>query len=298
MKKNLKNIWLKMTLITFCAVAIMFGLTTGSALAQDAHNMPPPHDPTGGAKHGNLAEAATNPIANLIQFQLLNSYNWENNNSRGYSNSFVLQPVVPVKLPWEEVPLLITRTTLPYVWTPDLGDPIGRKNGFGDIGSLGLFTPKLKAKGVQLGLGWMASIPTAGDNDFTGSGKWELGPAFLYINMKIPHLQWGLFTFQQWSIGSSTGNSDRTEVSQLSLQPIITYHFGKGWYAASPDVPQVYNFKNSKWTWAVGAQLGKITKIGKQAVKPFVAVYWNPEDDAGPNQEWTAKFGLTLLFPQ
>jgi hypothetical protein len=203
--------------------------------------------------------------------------------------------VIPVKLPWEKVPLLITRTTLPYVWTPDLGDPIGRKNGLGDLSFLGLLTPKLKTKGVQLGLGGNFIIPTAGDNDFTGSGKWSAGPAFLYINMKTPNLQWGLFTFQEWSYA---GDSDREDVNQLSLQPFITYHFGKGWYVGSPDLPQVYNFENNKWTWLIGPQLGKVTKLGKQPVKMFGAVYYNPEDDAGPTPEWTAKVGLTFLLPK
>lgn len=307
MREKHKNFWIKTALTTLCAVAVMFGLTTGNVLAHDdpTHydNSKAPHEsphkaepPTGG--HKNLAQAATNPIANLVQVQLLNSYNWENHNSSGYSNNFVLQPVIPFKMPWEKVPILVTRTTLPYVWTPDLDEPIGRKNGFGDLVSLGLFTPKLKTKGVQLGLGWTVTIPTAGDNDFTGSGKWSAGPAFLYINMKTPNIQWGLFTFQEWSFASSSGNSDREDVNQLSLQPFITYHFGKGWYVGSPDVPQTYNFENSKWTWAIGPQLGKVTKIGKQPVKMFGAVYYNPEDDAGPTPEWTAKFGLTLLFPK
>jgi hypothetical protein len=313
MRVKLKRLYVRVVLIGLCTVAIVFGFTTGSVLAQDdkanyekykkkeadkklpPHERSAPHDPTGGAKHANLGEAATNPISNLIQFQLINAYNWENHNSSGYSNNFIVQPVIPIKLPWEKVPLLITRTTLPYAWTPDLGDPIGRKNGLADSSLLLLGTPKLKAKGVQVGLGGSFIIPTAGDNDFTGSGKWSAGPAFLYINMKIPNFQWGLFTFQVWSYA---GDSDREGVSQLSLQPFITYHFGKGWYVGSPDVPQTYNFKNSKWTWAIGPQLGKVFKIGKQPVKMFGEVYYNPEDDAGPTAEWTARFGLTLLFPE
>ena len=34
MKEKRKNFWLKMALIGLCAVAIMFGLTTGSVLAE------------------------------------------------------------------------------------------------------------------------------------------------------------------------------------------------------------------------------------------------------------------------
>jgi hypothetical protein len=77
---------------------------------QPPHERPAPAHPAG-RKSGNLAEAATNPIANLIQFQVQDSYNWKNHNSSGYSNVTTLQAVIPVKLPWEGGPLLITRTT-------------------------------------------------------------------------------------------------------------------------------------------------------------------------------------------
>ena len=116
------------------------GSMSGSVLAHDdhpdkdlpAHEQPHPHEPpTGG--HGNLAAAATNPIANLIQFQLQNTYSPSNHNSDGYSNVSVIQPVVPIKLPWEKVPLLVTRTTLPYVMTADLDGGVGRKDGVGDL---------------------------------------------------------------------------------------------------------------------------------------------------------------------
>ena len=135
--------------------AIALGLATGSALAHDEpvddkkydHSGEPhetPHKaepPTGG--HANLAAAATNPISNLVQFQLQDQYNWDNHDSSGYSNQFLIQPVAPFNMPFEKVPLLITRTTVPYVSTPDLGSPIHRKHGFGDTTFLAIALPKL-----------------------------------------------------------------------------------------------------------------------------------------------------------
>jgi hypothetical protein len=121
MKEKRINFWLKMILIGLCAVAIMFGLSTGSVLAQDKaaavklspekhkecdecekkaaqkhlppHQRPAPADPTG-HKHGSLAEAATNPLANLVQFQLQNQYNWVVDNGNGASNEFLIQPLI------------------------------------------------------------------------------------------------------------------------------------------------------------------------------------------------------------
>jgi len=291
------------TLVQICWV-VMFGLSSGSVLAHDdhpekalpPHERPAPAHPAGAPSGGNLAEAATNPVANLVQFQLQNVFNGDNHNSNGYSNSFVVQPVVPIKLPWEQVPLLITRWTLPYVSTPDLGTGINRKHGFGDLTALGLFTPKLKTKKAQVGLGYTLGIPTAGDNDFTGSGKWVAGPSFLYINLAIPHFQWGLFSFQEWSFADA--QQDREDVSKLSLQPFVTWHLSKGWYVGSPDSPQVYDFKDDEWTWALGGQVGRVMKIGKTPAKVFGEFLYNPNNDAGPSPTWTFKLNLTLLFPE
>ena len=70
------------------------------------------------------AETATNPVGNLIQLQIQDAYSWSNYESDGYSNAAIIQPVVPVELPWESVPLMISRTTVSaYVTTPDLGAP-------------------------------------------------------------------------------------------------------------------------------------------------------------------------------
>jgi hypothetical protein len=319
MKTKLCNKRLNQSLTALCAAVMLLGFTTGSVLAvevseedykmlqtlkkKEADKQLPPHerpapDHPAGSKSGSLAEAATNPIANLMQFQLQDTYKWKNHNSDGYANVTTLQAVIPFKLPSESVPLLITRTTLPYVTTPDLGDPIGRKRGFGDAELLLLVTPKLKAKGVQVGLGVNTAFPTAGDNSFTGSGKYQLGPAALYLNMRTPSWQWGLFGYQLWDIGSSSNGSDRPGVSKLSIQPVLTKHFKKGWYLASPDTPQTYDFKAKKWTWALGAQGGRVMKLGKQPVKLFGEVLYNPEDNNGATAEWTAKVNITFLFPK
>jgi hypothetical protein len=316
-----KNIVINSKIVlALSALVIFLGLASGSVLAVEisdedyklfqaykktlANKQQPPHEAEApahpsGSKSGSLAEAATNPIANLMQFQLQDTVGFKNYNSSSYSNVTTLQAVIPVKLPWEAAPLLITRTTLPYVTTPRLDDPIDSKvSGFGDAEMLLLVTPKLKAKGIQVGLGVNTAFPTAGGNAITGNGKYQLGPAALYLNMRTPSWQWGLFGYQLWSVGSGRDGSDRESVSKLSLQPVITKHFSKGWYVASPDTPQTYDFKADKWTWALGAQAGRVQKFGKQPVKWFGEILYNPEDDNGPKAKWTAKVNLTFLFPE
>ena len=301
-----------------CALVITLGFTSGSVLAAEvseedykllqkikqeqagkekpAHEQPHPHEPpTGG--HSNLAGAATNPIANLIQFQMQNQYSPSSHNADGYSNVAIIQPVVPIKLPWEKVPLLVTRTTLPYITTPKPDSGIGRHKGFGDIVAQGYFLPKLETKGVSVGLGYNLTIPSAGDNDFVGSGKWSIGPGAVYFNMQTPSWQWGILSYSSFSFADA--NSDRSYVSNISIQPILNKHFSKGWYAGFPDVPQTYDFRTDLWTLAIGPRVGRVMKFGKQPVNLFGQVTYNPIDyNDQVASKWMFKVNLTLLFPK
>jgi hypothetical protein len=287
---------------------VILGLVSGGVLAheQQYDNTREPHEsphkatpPKGG--HASLANAATNPIANLVQFQLQNRYTADSYNADGDSNVFILQPVIPIKLSSETVPLLVTRTTLPYINTPDLDGGIGTKEGFGDITALGVFIPKLETKGVMIGIGYNLVIPTAGSNEFTGSGKWSLGPSLVYFNAQTPSWQWGILGYSAFSFASNDTGQDfhREHVSNVSLQPFLVKHFDEGWYLGTADVPQTYDFNANEWTFALGPRLGKVTKFGKQPVNLFGQVTYNPNDDTDEvAPEWSYKLNLTFLFPK
>jgi hypothetical protein len=262
---------------------------------KEPHEAPHKADPPKGG-HASLAEAATNPVANLIQFQIQNNYNSSSYNADGDSNAFILQPVIPIKLSSEAVPLLVTRTTLPYINTPDFDGGVGTQEGFGDLVAQGYFIPKLETKGVMVGIGYNLTVPTAGSNDFTGSGKWSLGPTALFINMQTPTWQWGLVSYGSWSFASQ--DTDRSHVSNISVQPILTKHFDGGWYAGVPDVPNTYDFKANEWTTALGAKVGRVTKFGSQPVNLFGQIVYNTNDDTDVvAPEWSYKVNLTFLFP-
>jgi hypothetical protein len=303
-----------MALIGLCAVAIMFGLSTGSVLAQDdkasyeewkkkqvekklpPHKRSAPDTPTGAA-HGSLAEAATNPLANLVQFQLQNQYNAQVYNGDGPSNTFAIQPIVPFALPFEKVPLLITRTTVPYVSTTDL-DGVGRQYGFGDTTILAVFNGKFP-KGNEGGLGFSLVLPTAGSNEFTGSGKYQLGPSFAYINTMVPKTQLGVFGWYHWDIANGPNGSDKPYISELSFQPLAVHHFAKGWYAGLQDVPWKYDHRTSIWTLPTGPRVGKVLKLGKLPLNLFGAVYYDPASpDTVSAPKWSFKFNITFLFPE
>jgi hypothetical protein len=323
MKEKRKNVWLKMALVGLCAVAIMFGLTTGNVLAAEVsqedyetlqthkkkeaekelppHKRPAPAEPGApkGNQHANLAEAATNPLANLVQFQLQNQYNADVDNSgTGASNTFLIQPIIPISLPWKKVPLLITRSTLPYVATTKLDNPIGRKYGFGDFTLLAVGIIPF-AKGQNIGFGTSLVFPTGSSNEFTSSGKWQAGPALAYVNTMFKGWQLGVLGWQHWDVANADTGGNKGYVSQLSVQPLITKHFGKGWYVRLQDDVWKYDFRLNNWSMPMGPVVGKVFKIGKMPVNLYSGIYYDPftHNDASSNT-WSWKVNLTFLFPK
>jgi len=121
-------------------------------------------------KHGDIGAAATDPTAALLSFRLQNQYTSSYRNAEGYGNAALFQAVIPTKMPFKTVPSLIQRFTLPYVTTPNVNGS-GHKTGMGDSGLLQLFVTDWLGKGQVFAFGPAWTIPTAGDNEATGSGQ-------------------------------------------------------------------------------------------------------------------------------
>lgn len=239
----------------------------------------------------DLATTATNPIGDLVQLQLQYQYSPDIYDLDGDSHAGIVQPVVPFDLPWESVPTMITRTTIPYVSTPDLPGS-GSVDGLGDTVFLAFALPRL-ATGQMLGVGPAVLIPTA-TKDETGSDAWALGPAAVYINLKTSKLMWGALAYAYWDVA---GDNDRDDVSQINVQPILNKYFDDGWYLGLQDIPWTYDDETNDWFLPIGPRLGKVAKIGNQSVNVFGGAYYNPENTTGTG-EWVFKASLSLLFPK
>ena len=253
---------------------------------------------SGHAISGDLGEAATNPVSNLIQFRLQNAYSPSVHNADSYSNAAIVQTVVPLSSlakKFDSLKGIVTRATLPYVSTPDL-DVVGRQHGFGDTNFLAFAVPKAAPKNTVWGIGPALNIPTGGTDEFTGSGSWQAGPAAVVMVTPMKGLQVGALVFHVWDFHDI--RSDAADVSTTSIQPILTMHFDKGWYVSLPDTPQSYDWEEKNWTLNLGAVLGRVTKVGSQPMQFSGGVYYNPENNGVPAAEWTAKFQVGWLFPR
>ena len=257
---------------------IVIGMAGGSAMAE------------------SLGEQATSPVANLVSFRMQYQNSPSMNNASGSSQAGIIQVVAPFTTESEAVPLWVTRWTLPWIQTPNIPG-VGKEKGLSDLSGLIFAVPDFGLQGHTIALGASVGIPTAGDNEFTGSGQWTLGPAAVYLNTQTAGLQWGALAFQNWDVASA--RNDAADVSNFNFQPILTKHFEGGWYVGAPDLPQTYNFETEHWTTNIGAQVGRIFPWGKQPVQVFGAVYYNASSDKDViDAEWTVKFNLSLLLPK
>ncbi len=246
----------------------------------------------GGSSAG--ASAATDPSAILTQFQIQNVFTPETYDATGYSNTLILQPVLPfpVAVPWLKhyFPAHIMRPTLPIIApSADPIGPLGVEGGLGDLTLLDAFVHPVEGFGTIL-LGYTAMMPTS-TNRQLGLGEWQIGPAVGVLYKQIPKTLLGFIYQQPFSFES--------DAQQVLVQPVIVRHLQNQWYIRWGDLNWVFNTETGDYNIPINVALGKVCKIGCQPVNIFVEPFYTPEGlRRGPASEWGVKLNVTFLFPE
>lgn len=239
-----------------------------------------------------LAKAAQNPIANMISLPFQSNTTLNAGPERQTQNVLNIQPVIPVTL--SEEWNLITRTIVPVISQPGFAPGQDRVNGIGDI-QVELFAALAKPGKLIWGFGPVLQLPT-NSNDVLGTKSWGIGPAVVLLTTE-GHWLYGVVANNVWSFA---GPQNAAEINQMLVQPFINYNFAKGWYATtSPDITANWEADSrNRWTVPLGGGLGKIFKIGSQALNGQLQAFYNvvsPDDVGG---DWTIRVQLQLLFPR
>ena len=95
------------------------------------------------------------------------------------------------------------------------------------------------------------------------------------------------------------GDDDHRSVSQSLIEPFVNYNLDNGWYLISDSVITVdWKIKSGdKMTLPLGGGVGKIFKIGSQAMNAQVHYYYNVEkpDLVGDSN---IRLQLQFMFPR
>ena len=284
-----------------CTVVLLFNVPL---LAADSSRTNAPNEGEAGGKSlTEINKELTNPISSLwsIAFQQNNFVLDMGPGKEDRSNSNLnFQPVLPVSLTedWTLItrPVMTLFNSVPHPNSHNPGD-IDRTTGFGDTILMEMFSPSPKLVGNWLlGFGPTFIFPTA-SSDYTGQGKWQVGPAAVvgYLSKK-----WILGAFvQNWSSFAGSGNRD--DVNQMNLQPIAVYFLPNGWSIGySGNI--LANWKADKagdvWTVPLGLGINKVVKIGPLPVKIGLAgQYMVHHPDIG-GQKWNIQLSVTPVIPK
>ena len=278
---------------TLLVIAAIIALSGTPAMAQDEAKQPA--EQAGGG--GDLRAAVQNPVGALISLPF--KFTFDYGASNGEASFLNIQPVIPFTVgDWN----LINRLIVPLIDTdgditglPSIPSPVSGNGatGLGDI-NYSLFVSPAKPKGAIWGIGPSITMPSASDDEL-GSEKWSTGPTGVVLFQP----KWGTIGGLVRQLWSFAGDSDRDDVNQSLFEPFVNYNLSEGWYLIA-DIVITANWEASSsntWTVPLGGGVGKLFKIGDQAMNARTEAYYNVEKpDGAPDWQWG--FTLQFLFPK
>ncbi len=284
-------------------IRVLLALAIFAAAPAHAEDETAAPEPAGEKNLAELNKQLTNPVSSIwsIQFQQNNlRVSPSPGEGERWSTNLLFQPVMPVAIndDWN----LITRPVIPLFVSqahPEVGDPShpDRSTAFGDITWLNLISPGPSLTGNWLlGIGPSWILPTAA-SDFTGQGKYQVGPGALvgYLSEK-----WILGALAQnwWSFA---GEGGRADTNGMNLQPIASYFLPHGWNVGySGNILANWDAERGRnvWTVPVGALVGKVHKFGKLPIKFTLGIQWFPIQPEEYGQDWNVQIQITPVLPK
>jgi hypothetical protein len=234
-----------------------------------------------------LAKQQQNPISSLISVPLQVNWDFGLGDRDATGTLFNIQPVMP--FPVSRSTNLILRVILPLASQPGSGD--ARVNGTGDIVMTAFFSPS-KSGRVTWGVGPVFLLPTA-TNNALGSEKFGVGPSAVVLTQPGPWTIGLLFNH----IWSTSGASDREDVSSTFLQPFVNYNLGGG-LAVGAVFEATANWKaDEHWTAPLVFTVSKLARLGSRPVN-FVAGAGPTVASPEGGSTWRFRFMAVFLFPR
>lgn len=236
----------------------------------------------------SLAQAAQNPLANMISLPFQNSTDFNFGPKDKTLNTLNIQPVIPFQVSdnWN----VITRTIIPVVSQPGILPGDDRETGLGDSTITAFLSPN-NSGSLIWGVGPVALLPTNTD-DRLGADEWGAGPSVVLLTMP-----------GQWVIGTLLSNvwdiNGDTSINSLTWQYFVNYNFSGGWYLTSSPI-MTANWKaesGEEWTVPVGGGFGRIFRIGKQPVNAQFQYFYNVEKPELTG-DWSIRAQLQFMFPK
>jgi len=230
----------------------------------------------------NLSQAANDPTAPLMAFQLQDSYAPSVYGTDGSQNFIQFRAAIPFELGGLQN---IFRVTLPYFTQTPSGN-----TGLSDMVLFDLVT--FDRDWGRFGVGAVALLPTGAEG--LSAEKWGIGPAAGFT-AKSGKLLWGAFNQNIFSVA---GDDSMPDVNLSILQPIASLGLGNGWSTGLSEMSATYDWDKNDWvSLPLGVKLAKLQRFGTTPVQFTAQVEHNFADDyAVPENLYS--FTIKVLMPK
>ncbi len=199
---------------------------------------------------------ANNPLASI---KTANVHNY-------YIPSLYGAPDVTLNQAWlryaQPIGQFIVRASLPFVTSSPADE--GPTSGLGDLNAFVIYKFKMKSEGMEVGIGPALTFPTA-TNDL-GSGKWQVGLSAIAFFKSSPIIQIGSLLTWQMSVA---GDSDRSDINQLTPQLFFMWQLGGGTYLRSTGI-WTFDLENGTYNVPIGLGIGRVIKSGGKMFNIFM----------------------------
>ncbi len=248
-------------------------------------------DDTASQSNTDIAKKIQNPIGDLYSFPFQSNTNFGFSPHGGTQEILNIQPVIPIHITpdWN----IITRTILPLVWSPDLSPAPSVPFGTGPTTFSAFLSPKNPTNGWLWGVGPIVQVPTI-SNATLGSNVWGGGPTGVLVYLHGPWVA-GVLANDVWSFGGTHGPGGNSYNNFLT-EPFVNFNFGDGWYVgSSPIITADWQANGTKWTVPIGADAGRVFKVGKLPINVLIGAYYNLVEPTYGG-DWQLRSQVTLIF--
>ena len=240
----------------------------------------------------SLSEEVNDPTATLTQAQIQEFFTPSEFGTNAQPNTLQGRFILAVLLHGPLNFAQIVRPTFSLVTIPQ-NRGASTRTEFGDLQLLDLFVmPRWMTEGIDFrwAIGPYFVFPTASSSS-AGRGAWQAGPAAAFRYRPIRGLL--ISGLMQQATSFAYTSPERTPVSRLTFQPMLSYQLGRGWYVRSSDAIWAFNVRHAtSTTIPLSAGLGKVWNVSTgEAINGSIAGEWIVYRQFAPRaQQFTLKF--------
>jgi hypothetical protein len=234
-----------------------------------------------------LAKKLANPVASLISVPFQNNVDFGIGEINAARNTLNIQPVIPIGL--SENLNLVTRYIVPVISQYNFSSLGGSEFGLGDAVVSAFLSPSDSK--IIWGVGPVFLLPI-GTDDFLTTKKLGLGPTAVALYQKNGWTYGGLIN-QIWSVA---GDDQRPEVSQMFLQPFISYNWKSG-AGVTFGGEFTQNWEASTSIAWITVTAAAVTSFGDQKAQFSLGPKLNVAAPDGSKADFGIRASFVLLFP-